>query len=259
MKKLLINKLATYTLLMGLTLPTQSYGIWPFGGDKKEKQKQEQVDETRREKTIEYLEKEGARPLPKMVIPAVLQDDSTFTAPMYGIVNILKPYLSEEQKELATNDVTKAEINLSRNREELTYIASSDSVTADIYAAYDTPRTNIYPDQELPFFYDYYRQIFEKAGKGDTTAIRLKEQLDPYFTQLENNARTINQVRQSLDEAISPIEKKANKSWGERYWWIITPPVVAAVAGTAAYLIGNNGKGGKEKVYNTGDWTNNTH
>lgn len=250
------NKIAAYTLVATLTLsPAQSYGFWPFGG--KKEIRQEQIDQTKREKTTQYLEKKGGQPLPKIVIPDIMKDDSTFTAPIYSILNLAKPYLGDGL-ESVREEITNAEINYSRNRLELTDIASVDTLTSSVYGVYSTPRTDISPEEELPLLFDGYANIAQKASQGDTTAIRLKEQLDPYFKQLKDNARIANAVRRSLDEAISPIEKQANKSWGERYWWIITPPVVAAVAGTAAYFLGNNGKGGKEKVYNIGNWENST-
>ena len=248
MKCSLKNKIATYALLGALILPSQSQGAWywPFGG-KKEVRKSEQVSETRRENTIRYLEEKGAKPLPKIFIPSVMQDDSTFTAPIYDIVEVLKAYLDPELKELARNQVAKAEINLSRNREELTNIASSDSVTADVYTTYSTPRTDIYPEEELPILYDFYRQTFEQANTGDTTAIRLKAQLDPYFGQLEANARMANIVSRNLDEVVSPIEKEANSHWYSSPWFYVP---TAGVLGTTGYVIGKGkgGKGGEQKV-----------
>lgn len=255
------NKIATYALLGALTLPTQSFGswYWPFGGDKREKQKQEQVKkETIRENTIKYLEKNGAKPLPKINIPEVMKSDSTLTNPMWNIYEVMKPYLKEEQEQYIEEELRNAEINYSNRRQVLVDVASSDSVNALTYGLFSTPRTDIFPEEELPITYDVYRSMVNKAQGGDTTAAKLAEKLRPYFSQLGNNSMAVNGVRRSLDEVISPIEEEANSHWYNNPL-VYIPGSIGLATGT--YFLGKKiagGKGEKEKVYNVGDWENGT-
>lgn len=238
------NRIITCALAINLALsPLELYAFkLPYFGKKSEPKKQEQVDPTIREKTIKYLEKKGGVALPRIEIPEVIQDDSTLTAPMYKIAKILEPYIDEQNKEDIIDEVRNAEIEFSRNRQELTGIVNSDTLTADGYNTYSTPRTNIYPDETLTLLNESYQKVAEAASQGDSTATTLMEQLRPEFDALEKRARIMNAVRYTLDQVVSKTEKKANSGWYESPWFYVPTGVGLAIAG---YFAGKKIAGGK--------------
>ena len=88
---------------------------------------------------------------------------------------------------------------------------------------------------------------------------RLKESLpkDSYDLILSAQNNFNNYIDRVTSTTQSAVAQALKTAWYKN--WKFTVPATAAL-GTAAYFLGNGGKkNGKEKVYNTGDWTNNTH
>ncbi len=86
---------------------------------------------------------------------------------------------------------------------------------------------------------------------------RLKESLpkDSYDLILSAQNNFNNYIDRVTDITQAAVAQALKTSWYKN--WKFTVPATAAV-GTATYLITKR-KGGKEKVYNTGDWSNNTY